>query len=93
MRIRIIIFSSHLEKGETLDDYVRAVLIFFGLIGVSNSYLDGHGSKMPAPILEFWICEYNEGKSPRASDKEWKKNMGEGARIWLELTPAYSSQN
>ena len=79
--------------------YVRAVLIFFGLIGVSQFIsADGHGSKMPAPIpVEFWICEYNEGKS--ASDlepviKEWKKTMGKGREYeaWM-LTPAYSSQN
>ena len=79
--------------------YVRAVLIFFSLIGVSQLIsADGHGSKMPAPIpVEFWICEYNEGKS--ASDlepviKEWKKTMGKGREYeaWM-LTPAYSSQN
>ena len=79
--------------------YVRAVLIFFSLIGVSQFIsADGHGSKMPAPIpVEFWICEYNEGKS--ASDlepviKEWKKTMGKGREYeaWM-LTPAYSSQN
>ena len=59
---------------------------------------DDHGSQMPAPIpVEFWICEYNEGKS--ASDlepviKEWKKTMGKGREYesWM-LTPAYSSQN
>ena len=79
--------------------YVRAVLIFFSLIGVSQLIsADGHGSKMPAPIpVEFWICEYNEGKS--ASDlepviKEWKNTMGKGREYeaWM-LTPAYSSQN
>ena len=79
--------------------YLRTVLFFFGLMGLSQFIsADGHGSQMPAPIpVEFWICEYNEGKS--ASDlepviKEWKKTMGKGREYesWM-LTPAYSSQN
>ena len=88
-----------MEKGETLHALRANCFNFFGLIGVSQLIsADGHGSKMPAPIpVEFWICEYNEGKS--ASDlepviKEWKNTMGKGREYeaWM-LTPAYSSQN
>ena len=79
--------------------YLRTVLCFLGLIGLWQFVsADDHGSQMAAPIpVEFWICEYNEGKS--ASDlepviKEWKKTMGKGREYesWM-LTPAYSSQN
>ena len=50
--------------------YLRTVLFFFGLIGLSQIIsAEDHSSQTPAPIpVEFWICEYNEGKS--ASDLE-----------------------
>ena len=75
--------------------YLRTVLFFFGLIGLSQFVsADDHGSQMPAPIpVEFWACEYNEGMG--ASDlqpviKEWKKTMGKREYESWMLTPFYS---